>query len=275
LVHDFANEVFKLAEKQEGLEKNSKQPLFLNRLRNLFTFGSYKTDSEYGKALSAKIDAYPTRQLSANLKACIFRGLGRGMNELSPEDKLDNMKEEFNKLKKKDFKILLKEVIFSRKETDWGRTGTNKLAFFERLTPANQKIFIEELLKTSNWKDQLMEMMRKSRSHEQKVLDDLIKTEVVSKLQSDDPQKRKQWIATIDLHLDGCKDFFADLIIKTMLSYVKEANFIECVNLKNQLNKEMKKICYDYLNSHRTGGTIAAATASAEQFYTIGQILSP
>lgn len=133
---------------------------FFHKIGQIFRGHGFRTKGEWGLELASSIQNIDLETLKSQLNQTIFQGLRLEIGEKSPKEILNSndMKDTINNLSDMDFKKIISDVIFMKKE-EVGFGKKNKLVFYNNLNATKGKIFADELLARKDWFEQAYDLL--------------------------------------------------------------------------------------------------------------------
>lgn len=199
---------------------------FFHKIGQLFKGHGFRTKGEWGVELASRMEKVDSEIYKSQLEKCIFHGIGLGMHEKPPQQILDEMKEKINSLTETQFKQVLNDIIFKKKEKNFFGEK-NKLIFYKNLNEEKRKIFDNDLLSRSDWYEQAFDIIEGSDDEEFK---GFVSKEMVSLFQSN-PKKIIQIYENQKNKNGWFERFFNTVVEATIKDYLEKDSFIEIANL--------------------------------------------
>lgn len=129
---------------------------FFHKIGQLFKGHGFKTEGEWGLELASKIRSREGKVYKERLEKAIYHSFV-AINETSPRSIINHMKDEINGLEDAQFKDVLADVIFKKKEACWGEK--NKFLFYKNLSTEKRNIFEQELIARKDWYEQAFDII--------------------------------------------------------------------------------------------------------------------
>lgn len=201
---------------------------FFHKISQLFKGHGFRTKGQWGIELASRIENVNSKIYKSQIEKCIFHGTGLGMNEKRPQEILNEMKAEINSLPEAEFKKVLHNIIFKKKESDFFGEK-NKLIFYKNLNEEKRKIFDEELLSKNDWFEQAFDIVEGSQPNDFK--------EFISKkmalLFHSNPKKFIQIYEKQKCKNAWFERFFHAIVEATIKNHLESDSFIDIANLLN------------------------------------------
>lgn len=235
--HAVAMKLSDLANRRITIKENNFSGIhkFFHRIGQLFKGHGFRTKGEWGVELASRMEKVDSVIYKAQLEKCIFNGLSLTDQYLQI---LYGMKEKINSLTETQFKEVLNDIIFKKKENDFFGEK-NKFIFYKNLNDEKRKIFDKEHLSRSDWYEQAFDIIEGVKDKEFKKF---VSKEMVSLFQSN-PKKIIQIYENQKHKNHWFERFFNTVVEATIKDYLDNDAFLEIGNLlgKNSSIK-MEKI---------------------------------
>ena len=141
-------------------EKNqlTKVEKFFHKMSQLCQGHGFRTEGEWGVELASRMKKVDFEINKSQLEKCIIQGQGY----LHPHETLDAMKEDINSLSEAEFKKVINDVIFNKKEKLSTTGDKNKLHFYNNLNDEKKEIFNKILSSRSDRSKQIDDIIEGS-----------------------------------------------------------------------------------------------------------------
>lgn len=223
--HAVATKLLDLANRRITIKESNFSGIhkFFHKIGQLFKGHGFRTKGEWGIELASRMEKVDSEIDKSQIEKCIFHGisLDTGLRQI-----LNEMKEKINNLTETQFKQVLNDIIFKKKEKEFFG-NKNKLIFYKNLNEDKRKIFDSELLSRSDWYEQAFDIIEGSDDKE------FVSKEMVSLFQNN-PKKIIQIYENQKNKNGYFEKFFNTVVEATIKDYLEKDSFIEIANLLNR-----------------------------------------